>query len=247
MPLVENFRKICCSFFGLSDQFILCCFLLAENSPIMDRNTGARESKRERERERDLLACWKFSNFGERDDGRERERELLACWNFSNFVERDEERERSAFLLEILQLWRKRWRETQWERARGKERAAFHSPILEREIAETERFVSLDVCISNKNFESNFFLCQFVIREFFIITLAADSITQNNFTTSDSSLNFIMQNCCWMWIQCHIYQLMMFVESGIWRTDNLPLIVHKIAQQTAERYRECTHTKEKPP
>jgi hypothetical protein len=40
---------------------------------------------------------------------------------------------------------------------------------------------------------------------------------------------------------------MMFVESGIWRTDNLPLIVHKIAQQTAERYRECTHTKEKPP
>ncbi len=112
---VENFRKICCSFFWLSDQFILCCFLLAENSPIMERNTGARESKREqeRERERDLLACWKFSNFGERDGRRERKRDLLAGWNFSNFVERDEERERSACLLDILQLWRKRWRETQ--------------------------------------------------------------------------------------------------------------------------------------
>jgi hypothetical protein len=82
--------------------------------------------------------------------------------------------------------------------------------------------VSVDVCISNKKFESNFFLCQFIIREFFIITLATDSITQNNFTTSDSSLNFFVQNCCWMWIQCHIYQLMMFVESGIWRTANLP-------------------------
>jgi hypothetical protein len=45
---------------------------------------------------------------------------------------------------------------------------------------------------------------------------------KNNFTTSDSSLSFFMQNCCWTWIQCHIYQLMMFVESGIWRTDNLP-------------------------
>jgi hypothetical protein len=104
--------------------------LLAENSPIMERDTGARESERERERdlltagsspilgkemaeERERAACLlKFSNFVERDE--ERERDLLPCWIFSNYRERDGGRhsergpEGKTELLAILQFWRER-------------------------------------------------------------------------------------------------------------------------------------------
>jgi hypothetical protein len=83
--------------------------LLAENSPIKERNTGARE--RERGRETCLLAG--NSPILGKEMAEERETCLLAEISPILWKEMKRERERSACLLDILQLQRKRWRETQ--------------------------------------------------------------------------------------------------------------------------------------